>query len=166
LIDIGEIMAVAMTDPMDALIFFQQALTDRKISPQRAELHDDLLFLVDHPNGDLRMTYALTKARNVVALVTIIPADPMNGFPCFNVGYAVDEVHRSQGYGKEVTQKAFDELTNGFRSRFPHLYVEAIVSTTNEHSKKLANRLFSNNPSACIDSLSGRDALQYVRQLF
>lgn len=159
-------MAVAMTNPMDALVSFQKALTDSKISPQKAELHDDLLFLIDHPNGDLRITYALTKARHVVALVTIIPADSMNGFPCFNVGYAVDEVHRSQGYGKEVIQKAFDELANGFQPRFPHLYLEAIVSTTNEHSKKLANKLFSKNPSTCIDSVSGQDALQYVRQLF
>lgn len=160
-------MATAMTDPMNSLISFQKALEDGEISPQRAKLHDDLLVLVDHPNGTTRFTHALVKDQRVVAVAIFVPAYPMNGAPCFNTGYAVDTTYRSRGYGKEVTQKAFDELTNGFqRTKIPHMYVEAIVSSSNEHSKALASRLFSNDPKACTDGVSGQPALQYVRQLF
>ncbi|WP_169338403.1 GNAT family N-acetyltransferase [Lamprocystis purpurea] len=156
-----------MTDTMNALRSFQHALTHGIIEPQRAELHDDLLFLVDDANGETRFSYALIKSSGVVALATFISADPIDGFPCLNAGCSVDEASRSRGYGKEVTQKAFDELINGFqRAKVSHLYVEAIVGTFNEHSKMLATSMFSTTPSACIDGVSGQPALQYVRQLF
>ena len=160
-------MADAMTDPMDALTSFQQALRDGEIAPQKGELHDDLLVLVDHPQEALRFTYALVKEGHVVAIAIFVLADPIERSPCFNAGYAVDAAQRSQGYGKAVTQKAFDELSNGFRrAKVPHLYVEAIISTSNEHSKKLAHALFSSEPTACTDGVSGQPALQYVKQLF
>jgi ribosomal protein S18 acetylase RimI-like enzyme len=160
-------MPIQMTDPMNSLISFQEALRAREIVPQRGELHDDLLVLLDHPNGKTRFTYALVKDGDVVAVAMFVPGDPMAGSPCFNTGYAVDPAHRSRGYGKEVVQKAFDELTNGFqRAKIPHLYVEAIVCTSNEHSKALAASLFSATPESCTDGFSGKPALQYVRKLF
>ncbi|MBN8791024.1 MAG: GNAT family N-acetyltransferase [Stenotrophomonas nitritireducens] len=162
----GELMA-AMTDPMNALISFQQALATGGVSPQMAELHNDVLVLFDHPNGVPRFTYALVREQSVVAVAVFVPTDPIDGTTCFNSGYAVDQRHRSKGLGKEITQKAFDELTEGFRrAGFPGLYVEAIVSTSNEHSQRLANRLFSDSPTACTDEESGQPALQYVRRLF
>ncbi len=160
-------MTTEMTDPTHSLKAFQQALAHGDIAPRKAELHNDLLVLIDQINGIGRFTYALIKDRNVVAVAIFVVGDPMNDFPCLNTGYAVDQAHRSKGYGKEVTQKAFDELTNGFqRAKIPHVYVEAFVSTTNEHSKKLAARLFSDTPIECTDSVSGQPALQFVRQLF
>lgn len=156
-----------MTDPMNGLVSFQNALAGGHIVPQKGEIHSDLLMLHDRPNGEARLTYALIKNRKVVATATFIPADPIDGHHCFNTGYAVDFSDRSKGYGKEVTQKAFDELINGFkRAGIPHLYVEALVSTQNEHSNKLACRLFSASPSACPDEVSGQPAFHYVRQLF
>ena len=160
-------METSMTNPMDALTSFQQALLDGEIQPQKGELHDDLLVLVDHPRGVPRFTYALTLQGQVIAAAIFVQADPIDGSPCFNAGYAVDLAHRSKGYGKAITQKAFAELTNGFkRTKMPHLYVEAIVSTSNEHSKKLAYDLFSNKPTPCTDGESGQPALQYLKQLF
>lgn len=160
-------MTTEMTDPMNSLISFQQALRTGEIAPQPAELHNDLIVLLDQLNGNMRFTYALVKDRRVVAVAIFVLGDPMNGAPCFNTGYAVDVAHRSRGYGKEVVQKAFDELINGFqRAKIPHMYVEAIVSTSNEHSKALATSLFSPTPEPCIDGVSGKPALQYMRQLF
>lgn len=160
-------MAGVMTDPMNALKSFQEVLAAGGISPERGRLHSDLLVLLDHPNGAPRFTYALIDGGSVIALATFAPADPMEGSPCFNVGYAVDESHRSRGRGKQVVRKAFDELTSGFKNAgVPHLYVEAIVSASNEASKKVASEVFSNSPTPCTDSVSGQPALQYVRQLF
>jgi hypothetical protein len=160
-------VAAAMTDPMDALTSFQGALRDGEIDPHRGEIHSDLLVLVDQPRGVPRFTYALTEGGHVVALAIFVLAEPVNGSPCFNAGYAVDPAFRSKGYGKVVVQRAFDELTNGFkRTNMPHLYVEAIVSTSNEPSNKLAQGLFSSTPSECTDGESGQPAFQYLRQLF
>lgn len=160
-------MATAMADPMNSLKSFQKALASGEISPQKAELHHDVLVLLDYPNGTTRFTYALIKDERAIAVAIFVPSDPMNGSPCFNAGYAVDESHRSQGRGKEVMQKAFDELKNGFeRAGVPHLYVEAIVSTSNAASKRLASSLFSDSPNECVDGVSGQPALHYVRQLF
>ena len=160
-------MTTQMTDPMNAFVSFQQALAAGHIAPQKGEIHSDLLVLHDQPNGEVRLTYALAKNNEVVASATFIPADPMDGYPCFNAGYAVDAAKRSKGYGKEVVRKAFDEMTKGFkRAGIPRLYVEAIVSIENEHSKMLASRLFSAKPDAITDCVSGLPALHYVRQLF
>jgi hypothetical protein len=156
-----------MTDPMDALSSFQEALREGEIFPKKGELHSDLLVLVDQPRDVPRFTYALTQGGRVIAAAIFVLADPIDGSPCFNAGYAVDAAFRSKGYGKSVVQKAFDELTNGFkRANMPHLHVEAIVSTANEPSKKLAQSLFSRTPVECTDGESGQPALQYVRQLF
>lgn len=156
-----------MTDPMNALESFQSAFAGGFIAPKKGEIHQDLLVLLDHPNDEPRFTYALAEKNAVTALANFILADPINGFPCFNMGYAVDPKYRSKGLGKEVVQKAFDELANGFkRNGVPHLYVEAIISTSNDHSNKLASKVISNNPTSCIDSESGEPALQYVKQLF
>lgn len=160
-------MATLMTDPMDALSSFQEALKNGEISPQTGEVHSDLLVLVDRANGTPRFTYALTENGRAVAVAIFVVTDPINGTPCFNAGYAVEPTFRSKGHGQLVVQKAFDELTNGFkRAKVPHLYVEAIVSISNEPSKKLAQRLFSTKPAECTDVESGQPALQYVRQLF
>lgn len=160
-------MANEMADPYIALKSFQEALRSGDISPVPGEIHQDLLVLLDKPNGEMRLTYALEKDAAVVAIAMFIAADPFEGYPCFNSGYAVDESHRSNGFGKEVTSKAFDEMKNGFkRSGIPHLYVEAVISVDNAHSNKLAKSLFSDTPDSCIDSESGQAALHYLKKLY
>ncbi|MFZ5635980.1 MAG: GNAT family N-acetyltransferase [Pseudomonadota bacterium] len=160
-------MANEMADPYIALKSFQEALRSGDIFPSPGEAHQDLLVLLDKPNGEMRLTYALVKDETIVAIAMFIAADPFEGYPCFNSGYAVDESHRSKGFGKEVTSKAFDEMTNGFkRSGVPHLYVEAVISQNNTHSNKLAKSLFSDSPDAVTDSESGQPALHYLKKLY
>jgi hypothetical protein len=157
-----------MTDPTSALESFQQSLAAGEISPQKGRVHNDLWVLFDHANGVPRMTYALAKGRSVVALVILVSTQSLNGAPCFNLGYAVDAGLRSRGFGKEVLQKALDELKNGFQNREGgrHMYIEAVVARSNYHSQKLAARLISGNPKECVDNVSQEPALQYVLQLF
>ncbi len=156
-----------MTDPYEALVSFKQALAAGAIFPQSCEIHKDVLLLSDAPNGTSRLTYALKKKGNIVALVTCVASDPLDGAACFNIGYAVDIDKRSSGYGKEVVQKAFDELVNGFRrANVPHLYVEAVVSISNEHSNKLALRVISSDRKEITDFVSGKPAFHYTRKLY
>lgn len=160
-------MSTSMTDPHNALLGFQAALSEQAIAPQPGELHSDLLVLMDQPQGTHRLTYALQKEGSVVALASFVASDPMNGQPCFNIGYAVDASYRSRGYGKEVLGKAFEEMTNGFRrAGVLHLHVEALVSPANEHSKRLATSLIADAPRECTDAVSGLPALHYTRQLY
>lgn len=160
-------MAGQMTDPMKALILFRAALGAGDITPQKVDIHNDVLVLVDQPQGTPRFTYALTENGQAVAVALFVLADPIDGAPCFNIGYSVDDRLRARGLGKLVVQKAFVELTNGFkRANVPHLYVEAIVSPDNEPSKKLAYALIAPNAKECTDGESGLPALQFVKQLF
>ena len=156
-----------MTDPSNSLESFQEALAQGIIRPKVAEIHKDILFLVDNVNNQQRFTYALKENEFVVGLASVIPVEPINGFPCLNIGYAIDKSYRSKGYGKKLVQKAFDELTNGFkRTEIPHLYIEAIIGANNKYSNKLANSVFTGSPKPCTDSISGEAAFQYVKQLY
>lgn len=157
-----------MIDPTGALVSFQQSLAAGQVSPHRGRVHNDLWVLFDHVSGVTRMTYALAKGRGIVAIAILVSAQSLNGDPCFNLGYAVEAGLRSRGFGKEVVQKALDELKNGFQNHTNgrHMYIEAVVARSNHHSQKLAARLISDQPKECLDSVSQEPALQYVLQVF
>lgn len=155
-----------MVNPEDGLKSFQIAFANRQIKPNKGDIHTDILCLMDTPNGETRLTYGLLKNNLVIATAVFIPADPIEGSLCFNAGYAVDKKYRQKGYGKEVVQKAIDELVNGFtRAKVPSLYIEALVSVKNEASNRLAKSLFSSDPIECTDSYSGQASLQYIKKL-
>jgi len=160
-------MATTMTDPHIALVSFQEAFALGHISPRPGELHADLLVLLDRPQGEMRLTYALMRKNRPVAIAMCVANGVIDGHPCFNLGYAVDAAYRSAGFGSEVTRKGLNELSHGFRrAGLKHLHVEAIVSPQNVPSTKIASKLISSHPSPCKDELSGQDALHYLRQLF
>ena len=48
---------------------------------------------MDRPNGETRLCYARMAGHTVVALVQFTPCDPVEGEPCFNVGWAVAEAY-------------------------------------------------------------------------
>ena len=155
-----------MTDPMDALNGLQVALSDRTVELKPCDLHPEIGVLLDQPNGIPRFTYAQVKGNKVQAIVLFAMVEPVKGLPCFHLGYAVTESMRNQGIGIRILQQAIDELINGMcRNRIKEFYLEAIVSTENVASNKIAKRLISGGPELCKDAISGEPAYQYLRKV-
>jgi len=154
----------AMVDPMKALVQLQEALDSHRVLPVRCELHPDLQVIFDQPLGGLRITYAHIESEKVISVSVFALADPIDGVPCFNIGYAVIEDMRQRGLATDVVSKGIEELTNGFRRNGTEkFYIEAVVSDSNTPSNRLARKLLSNSPVPCTDVHSGEPALQYVR---
>jgi hypothetical protein len=155
-----------MTDPFDALTSFQQAYLNGEISLQAGELDPDLFLHVDHPTGVPRFAYVRFDRQSVTALAMMIPTEPMNGLPSFQVGVAVPEAHRGRGHAKSIVAAAIAELRHGLsRNKISSFYVEAVVSIDNEPSKRVAEATISATPVAVTDEVSGLPALHYVRKI-
>lgn len=155
-----------MIDPMVALESLQEAIVDKTVTLSPCELHSDIQVLIDRPNNDLRITYAKIEKNIVQAIALIISTEPVDGIPCFQVGYAVKESMRNQGLGSKITQQGLDELTNGLaRNRINEFYIEAIVSVDNMHSIKIANKVISGTPKPCNDGNTNEPALQYFKKI-
>jgi hypothetical protein len=153
-----------MTDPMQALVQLQSALDNRIVRLRPCEIHKDLSVIADEPNGRPRFTYAKLEGTKVQSISLFALVDPVDGFPCFQMGCATVEAVRGRGFATDVTTKGIDELRNGIkRNRVEKFYVEAIVSVANEPSNRLAQKLLSASPVNCIDAFSGEPALQYLR---
>jgi len=157
----------SMTDPMDALVSFQQALIDGEIRLQHAELDPDLFVFMDKLGPGLsRLTYVRLDGKTVKAFVNAIPVDFVDGLPCFQLGVAVPVKYRNQGYAKSTLSGAITEMKNGFkRAGIPSFYVEGIVSVDNEPSKRASAATISANPTSITDSVSGLPALHYIRKI-
>jgi hypothetical protein len=155
-----------MTDPSNALQSFQQAVLRGEMQLQRGALDPDLYLYVDNPNGETRFTYVRLEGSTVTALVSFALCDPIEGTPCFGIGYAVPEAYRNQGRAKEAISAGISEMQHGFgrhgRSVF---YVEAIVGADNKSSQRVAEQVISDTPVAVTDQLSGLPAFQYVRRI-
>lgn len=155
-----------MTDPTDAPKSFQEALLGGQVQLQPGALEPDLFVHLDHPNGKARFTYATLQGRTVTALVILVVSDPIDGAPCFQIGYAVPEAYRQQGRAKQAVRAAIAELEYGLtRNRIATFYVEAIVGADNMASQKVAEETLSTNPVAVTDEVSGVPAFQYVRKI-
>lgn len=118
---------------------------------------------MDRPIGETRLSYARMDGRTMVALVQFIPCDPIEGDPCFNIGWAVEETHRGQGKAREVVLAALREMRNGFtRAGMNAFWVVAIVGEDNITSQKLAERVISPPASKSTDKNSGDPIVQYL----
>ena len=101
----------------------------------------------------------------MTALVVFALCEPIEGTPCFNIGYAVPEAYRNQGRAKEAISAAISEMQHGF-GRLGHLfYVEAIVGADNKPSQRVAEQVIAETPVASTDQISGLPAFQYVRRI-
>ena len=155
-----------MTDPSDALTSFQQALLDGEMQLGRGDIDPELSVHHDSPQGKMRLTYARLEGQTVTALALVVMGDPIEGLPCFELGVAVPEEYRSQGRAKKIVEAAIAELKHGLaRNKISTFYVEAVVGTANEASKRVAAAIISASPVAGTDYLSGLPALQYVRKI-
>ena len=153
-----------MSNPMDALLTLQPAIDSGGVSLSPCELYNDLWVLVDYPMGELRITYATMSDGIAQAIAQFVPADPVEGVPCFSLGYAVLEADRGRGLATKTVANAISELRLGLRRRgMKQFYVEAIVSPSNAPSNRIAARLLSSSPVSVIDAPSGEPALQYLK---
>jgi hypothetical protein len=157
---------MAITDPMNALVGLQSALNVGSVQLRPCELHSDLTVLLDHPNGVPRFTYASVKNNKVHAIALFVVTEPVEGVPCFNIGYAVIEPMRNKGVATKILEQAISELTHGHsRSSAKEFYLEAIVSTSNLASNKLAAKLISDSPGTGTDEYSGEPIFSYLRKV-
>lgn len=155
----------AMTDPSIALQSFQTALRRREIQLLEGTLHPDLRVYADPLDRIVRITYALTEGDEVTAYVAFVAAEPVNGEPCFQVGYAVPEAHRGLGLAKQIVRAAIDEMQHGFaRSKMPAFHIEAIVGADNAASRRVAESTLGEGRPG-IDALSGLPAFYYERRI-
>jgi hypothetical protein len=155
-----------MTDPTAALIDFQRVFETEGI-PLQPGVIDPILFVhLDRPTGTPRFTYVRLHRRTVTALVMFAQVPPLKGLPCFQLGVAVPEKFRAQGRAKEIVTAAIAELQYGLgRNGIPAFYIEAVVGTDNEPSKRVAAATISVDPVPITDEFSGLPALHYLRKI-
>ena len=156
----------SITNPMDALYSLQRALDDGIVALTACELYPELAVLLDQPTDKPRFTYALIEKKKVIAIALFVLTEPVQNLPCFSIGYAVTESRRSVGIGSRILEQAIEELRHGLsRNRVSEFYLEAVVSTENTPSNKLARRLISDAPERGTGCFSGEPIFQYLRKI-
>ena len=158
----------AIVDPHIGFVSFQEALRAGTIRPTPCTSHPELYVLHDTPEpGTQRLTYAFVTGSLAKAYAVYVLAEPLNGRPCFGVGYATDVEYRGQGLATKLVKASLVELEQGISPKLsaPGFYVEAIVGADNVASKKVATRTLSETPKSTKDKESGHPALQYVKLL-
>jgi GNAT superfamily N-acetyltransferase len=140
---------------------FQRALNKKLIECQKGDIHDDIIFHMDKPQGSSRFTYGLIGAESrLKASCVVMLSNPYKGKPCFDIGLATLEKFRRQGYGKSILQKSIDELKNGLsRNGITEFYIELKVDSGNEASHNLC-RKFSDE---VIENEKGRIYLKLIK---
>ena len=153
--------AMPMTDPTDSLKSFQEHFSLGVIDVQPGALDRDLFVYQDQPNGTLRLTYVRLNGQTVTALVLFVLTDPIDGVPCFQLGYAVPEVYRSQGVAKAAVSAAIAELKHGLgRNGAKPFFIEAIVGADNLASQRVASETLSVETEEITDVVSGLPGLR------
>ena len=155
-----------MPDIQEALESFQHFLRLGQIWPQPVPQTPDLHVHRDKANGGDRITFVTLDAKTVTALVSFVPRVPIEGRPCFTVGYAVPQAYRNQGRAKRIVAAAMAELQRGLgRNGVPIFYIEAVVGAENTGAQSVAQQTISGAPVVMADEASGLSALQYVRKM-
>jgi len=150
-----------MKDPIDGLKSLQLAL-NQGLSLNDCTLYPELKMIFDQPNGCNRLTYAMVESGIIKSYSTLILSEPLQGKPCFNIGYATSEAFQSIGLASEIVEKSINELKHGFlNNNITEFYIEAVISVENIASLKVANKILSAHPSQIVDEISGENAYYY-----
>ncbi|MBB4859436.1 hypothetical protein HNO88_002765 [Novosphingobium chloroacetimidivorans] len=153
-------------NPMDALKSFEPALKRGELQIESGRLDSSLLVHRDEPNGEWRITYARMNGSAVAALAIIVPADPKDGAPVFQIGYAVPQHLRKRGLGKRIAQAAIDEFSSGMAGAgMKRFFFEAIVGAKNLASQKVAAQVIGGDAKRTKDEASGEAAFQYLKEV-
>ncbi|MBH3370906.1 N-acetyltransferase [Pseudomonas carnis] len=152
-----------IADPMDALVSLQREVR-RGMATNPTELSPGVRVVLDQPNGVIRYTYARIEHGRVKSIAIFVRHEPINGVPCFNLGYAVPEAYRNHGWAGMIIEQGIQELRRGLgRHGAKSFYVEAVVGRDNLASQRVASKIISESPVAGTDSESGEPVLQYTR---
>jgi hypothetical protein len=152
-----------IADPMDALVSLQREVR-RGMPTNSTELSPGVRVVLDQPNGVIRYTYARIEHGRVKSIAIFVHHEPINGVPCFNLGYAVPEAYRNQGWACMIIEQGIQELRRGLgRHGAKSFYVEAVVGTDNLASQRVASKIISDSPVEGTDSESGEPVLQFTR---
>lgn len=152
-----------MVDPTDSLISFQQAYDNNLIKLEKCKVDKDLNVLFDYANDKPRITYALIEDGYAKAISIFILTEPIDNIECFNMGYAVAECFRLQGYGKRIVKSSIEQIKQDLKLNLQQFYIEAVVGIYNTGSNKLAHHFISNSPVQSCCTYSGTPAKQYLR---
>lgn len=155
-----------MTDPMSALVQFQEAFEQGLIPVQPGRLDRNLLFAPDTPNGHPRFNYMRADGSTLTVLVMFAQNGLEDGEPVFNIGYAVPEAYRGHGLAKPALTAALAELSAGLVGPgIPAIHVEAVIAPDNLASQRVAAAVFDAAPTPIVDSESRLPALHYTRRV-
>lgn len=152
-----------MTDPTDALVSFQEALSSGRLRLERGRVDPTVYLHVDQAQGKPRFTYVHLDGKTVTAFVSFVPNGTFEDHPNLAAGYAVPEPYRNKGKAKAILASGIAEMQNGFRGH-PPFYVEAVVSEKNVASLKVAEAVLGGEPESIEDNISGEPALRYAKQ--
>jgi len=131
---------------------------------QPGALSPSIQVIADKPAGVQRYSYARLEQGRVKALAIFVDCDPIDGIPCFNLGYAVPEFYRKRGYASEIIEKGIAELRHGLgRHGIKAFYVEAVVSNDNIASQRVASKVISTTYTETTDAEASCSILAYLR---
>lgn len=156
-----------MADPMNALLSLQEVVAQgnlENLNPQRCKVAKGYQMIFESYGRIVRFSYAKIVTNEVRALSMFATAQPINGVPCYNIGYAVATKYRGKGLGLEAVTKGIEELSNGFRrTNITKLFLEAVIDESNTHSISIAIKVFGNSGTPTTDSISGKPALAFQK---
>lgn len=156
-----------MTDPTPAMVSFQQAIRSGEVHLQRAALDQNVFVYADKLGDRVRFSYARMNRQTVLAFANFVTVGFQDGLPVWQAGIAVPEAERGKGRAKHILAAGIAELKHGFSRAVPgaELYVEGVVGLYNFASQHVSAAVISNSPTRITDSVSGLDALHYIRKV-
>lgn len=159
---------ISMTDPAEALLSFQEALTNNVIKPRPCRWNKALSVFEDKPGdgNELRVTHAKIVEGVAQGIVLYAIVDSVESLPCFQIGYAVQSKLRGQGIGNILLSESMEEMKLELQGvGIKEYFLEAVVGIQNVPSNKLAARLLSTRPEHITCQSSGEPALQYLKKI-